>query len=72
MICTKGESGTEILENYILKPLNSCTEYHLLFVRDFKSSTGDTNDYILMDNTDSIPELSENSTCQTDDFQAPR
>ena len=28
--------------------------------------------FILIDNTDSIPELSENSTYQTDDFQAPR
>ena len=30
------------------------------------------DDFILIDNTDSIPELSENSTYQTDDFQVPR
>ena len=30
------------------------------------------DDFILTDNTDSIPELSENSTYQTDDFQVPR
>ena len=29
-------------------------------------------DFILIDNTDSIPELSENSTYQTEDFQVPR
>ena len=30
------------------------------------------DDFILIDNTDSIPELSENSTYQNDDFQVPR
>ena len=30
VIYTEGKSGTEILENYILKLLNSCTDYHLL------------------------------------------
>ena len=30
------------------------------------------DDFILRDNTDSITELFENSTYQTDDFQVPR
>ena len=30
------------------------------------------DDFILIDNTDSIPELSENCIYQTDDIQAPR
>ena len=30
------------------------------------------DDFILIDNTDSIPELSKNSTYQTDDFHVPR
>ena len=72
IIYTEGKSGTEISENYILKLLNSCTEYHLLLVGDFNSRTGNMDDFILIDNTDSIPELSENSTYQTDDFQVPR
>ena len=55
-----------------MKLLNSCTEYHLLLVGDFNSRTGNIDDFILINNTDSIPELSENSTYQTDDFQAPR
>ena len=56
---TEGKSETEILENYILKLLNSCTEYHLLLVGDFNSRTGNMDDYILIDNTDSLPVLSE-------------
>ena len=62
----------KIIENYILKLLNSCTEYHLLLVGDFNSRTGNMDDFILIDNTISIPELFENSTYQTDDFQVPR
>ena len=67
-----GKSGTEILENYILKLLNSCTDYHLLLVGDFNSRTWNMDDFILRDDTDLIPELSENPIYQTDNFQAPR
>ena len=69
---TEGKSGTEILENYTLKLLNSCTQYHLLLVGDFNSRTGNMDDFILIDNTDSITEFSENFTYQTDDFQVPK
>ena len=72
MIYTEGKSGTEIIENYILKLLNSCTDYHLLLVGDFNSRTGNMDDFILRDDTDLIPELSENPTYQTDNFQSPR
>ena len=72
VIYTEGKSGTEILENYILKLLNSCTDYHLLLVGDFNSRTGNMDDFILRDDADLIPELSENPTYQTDNFQAPR
>ena len=72
VIYTEGKSGTEILENYILKLLNSCTDYQLLLVGDFNSRTVNMDDFILRDDTDSIPELSESPTYQTDNFQAPR
>ena len=58
VIYTEGKSGTEMLENYILKLLNSCTEYHVLLVGDFNSRTWNMDDFILIDSTDSIPELS--------------
>ena len=44
----------------------------LRFNRGFNPRTGNMDEFILIDDTDSIPELSENSTYQTDDFQAPR
>ena len=71
-IYKEGKTGSDLLEEKIAQVLDEYNDTDLILGGDFNSRTSDMDDYIILDNPDFIPELSENTNCESDSFNIPR
>ena len=55
----EGKTGIDLLEEKIAQVLDEYDDTDLILGGDFNSRTSDMDDYIILDNPDFIPELSE-------------